>query len=222
MKNKTGIWWLFIGIGACWALLETLLGMFMRDTELYFITGSLLTGLTVLFFAFGYSIAKNPVYLFISLITVIAFKLYDAALLHLPVVHGAVGNPIYAMVVEVLAFLIIVAILREKMFKRNSLLAVSGIFYALIAVVIFPFVKFFTGVPPCVVVGTNYPLSLSFSFVAMFVSAVCLPLGMNLGAIVSKYYAIEDSLELIMNKKLIMGLQGLTTIILLSILLIRL
>jgi hypothetical protein len=52
---------------------------------------------------------------------------------------------------------------------------------ALVAVNLFPLVKFATGVAPCVT-GTSYPLSLYYAPIAVALSALTVPLGVRAGA----------------------------------------
>ena len=58
---------------------------------------------------------------------------------------------------------------------------------ALMAVGLFPLVGFVTGVPACKAAGTAIPLSLYYSYLAVFLSAFTVPLGFWLGARISEY-----------------------------------
>jgi hypothetical protein len=119
----------------------------------------------------------------IVLLIIIAslFKLFDALLLSLPVLHGAVANPIFAFIMEGLAFLIIVSLVKDRLFKKTTSQALTGGMSALVAVNLFPLVKFATGIPACVVAGTGYPLSLYYAYVAVALSLVTVPLGIMVG-----------------------------------------
>ena len=60
--------------------------------------------------------------------------------------------------------------------------ALLGGLSAVLAVNLFPLVKYATGVPACVVAGTGYPLSLYYIHFAVLVSFVTVPLGFWVGA----------------------------------------
>jgi len=136
--NKTEKIWIAIVVGAIWGLAEALVGMYMRQTVAYGMTGSIMTGIVALLLAFGYGAIRQSGLLFISLAMVVLFKLLDAWLLHLPVVHGAVGNPIFAIILEVLALCLVVNIIRPELKSKLYGQALIGALYALIAVTAFP------------------------------------------------------------------------------------
>ncbi|MCK4446449.1 MAG: hypothetical protein KAW56_05155 [Candidatus Marinimicrobia bacterium] len=220
--DKKTLIWIAIGIGAMWGLSEALIGMSMRDTSVYFITGSLMTGIVALLLSFGYASIKKFSFLFVALGMVILFKLLDAFMLHLPVVHGAVGNPIFAMVVELLAFVFVFTIIRKDLLKKIYGLAISGGLFALISISVFPLVKYFTGVPACVVKGTTYPLSIYYSPIAIGLSAIAFPVGTLLGARFAKFLSSEKSLTKELPLKVRWALQGATVIMVSLAVLIRL
>jgi hypothetical protein len=107
--------------------------------------------------------------------------MFDALLLSLPIIHGAVANPIFAFIMEGAAFLIIVTLIKERLFQKKSGQVMAGGLAALLAVNLFPLVKFATGIPACVVAGTGYPLSLYYAYVAVAISLVTVPLGVLVG-----------------------------------------
>jgi len=220
--DKKTLVWIAIGIGAIWGLSEALIGMSMRDTSVYFITGSLMTGIVAILLSFGYASIKKFSFLFVALGMVILFKLLDAFMLHLPVVHGAVGNPIFAMVVELSAFVFVFTIIRKELLKKIYGLAISGGLFALISVSVFPLVKYFTGVPACVVKGTTYPLSIYYSPIAIGLSAIAFPVGTLLGARFAKFLSSEKSLTKELPLKVRLALQGATVIMVSLAVLIRL
>jgi hypothetical protein len=110
------------------------------------------------------------------------FKMFDALLLSLPLRHGAIGNPIFAFFMEAIAFIILVYIVSEKLFRKPAGQAVLGSMGAVLAVNLFPLVKYATGVPACIAPGTGYPLSLYYIHFAVLVSLVTVPLGFWVGA----------------------------------------
>jgi hypothetical protein len=109
------------------------------------------------------------------------FKLFDALLLSLPILHGAVANPIFAFIMEGVAFLIIVSLVKDRLSKNTTSQALTGGLAALVAVNLFPLVKFATGIPACVAAGTGYPLSLYYAYIAVALSMVTVPLGIMAG-----------------------------------------
>jgi hypothetical protein len=113
--------------------------------------------------------------------TAAGFKLLDALLLGLPVLHGAVGNPLFAIVMEGAAFLVIVSVVAKPLAAKPLGQALSGGLGALVAVNLFPLVKYATGVAPCVT-GTAYPLALYYAPIAVGLSFLTVPLGARAGA----------------------------------------
>jgi hypothetical protein len=103
-------------------------------------------------------------------------------LLSLPILHGAVANPIFAFVMEAVAFLIIVSLVKERIAKNKSSQALTGGLSALVAVNLFPLVKYATGIPACVASGTGYPLSLYYAYIAVALSLITVPVGILVGA----------------------------------------
>jgi len=110
-----------------------------------------------------------------------SFKLFDALLLGLPVLHGAIGNPIFAIVMEGAAFVLIISVVSRALAGKAVGQGVAGGLSALVAVNLFPLVKLATGVAPCVT-GTSYPLSLYYAPIAVALSALTVPLGVRAGA----------------------------------------
>ena len=65
----------------------------------------------------------------------------------------------------------------KALVKKHAGRGLLGGLTALIAVNVFPLVKFATGIPACVVPGTAYPLSLYYAPIAIGVSLFTVPLG---------------------------------------------
>jgi hypothetical protein len=178
-------------LGAVWGLSEAALGMGLRSCA-SFLSGSIMTGVALFFIASSWVLTRNI--LGIALIVVITsiFKMFDALLLSLPLRHGAVANPIFAFLVEGAAFLALIFLFNEKLKQKLEGQALLGGMAALLAVNLFPLVKFATGIPACVFPGTGYPLSLYYAPLAVFLSSVTVPLGLWVGA---KIKAFETGLE---------------------------
>jgi len=167
-------------LGAVWGLSEAALGMGLRSCASA-MSGSIMTGVALFFIAACWAISQS--WRGVALLIIIAslFKLFDALLLSLPVLHGAVANPIFAFVMEGVAFLIIVSFVKDKLSKKTTSQALTGGLSALVAVNLFPLVKFATGIPACVAAGTGYPLSLYYAYIAVALSLVTVPLGIIVG-----------------------------------------
>jgi len=167
-------------LGAVWGLSEAALGMGLRSCASA-MSGSIMTGVALFFIAACWVIFQS--WKGVALLVFIAslFKLFDALLLSLPILHGAVANPIFAFVMEAVAFLIIVSLVKNKLSKKTTSQALTGGLSALAAVNLFPLVKFATGIPACVAAGTGYPLSLYYAYIAVALSLVTVPLGIRAG-----------------------------------------
>ena len=163
-------------LGSVWGLLEVALGMGLRTCAAS-VSGSLMTGVALFFIAVGWVATQR---LFVPVLIVLiasCFKLFDALILAIPIIHGAIGNPIFAFWTEGFAFLLLIAVFSQQRFVKRSARMLLGGGSALIAVSLFPLVKFVTTVPACVYPGTSVPLSVMFAPVAILVSAVTVPLG---------------------------------------------
>lgn len=170
-----------IALGAVWGLSEAALGMGLRSCAA-FVSGSVMTGVALFFLAAGWVVSKRISGIVVMVFIAALFKMFDALLLSLPLRHGAIGNPIFAFFMEAAAFIMIVSIIREKLCEKPAGQALLGGLSAVLAVNLFPLVKFATGVPACVVAGTGYPLSLYYIHFAVLVSFLTVPLGFWVGS----------------------------------------
>jgi hypothetical protein len=183
---------LLIAVAALWGLVEASLGMYLRGSCAPTITGSVMTGVALLFSSVGLAYSQRLWAPFIMLLVVTIFKSFDAFLLHLPFKHGAVANPIFAFVTEVVALTFIFWILNKELRDKISGKALVGGLSALVAVNLFPLVKYFSGIPACVYPGTQYPLALYFAPIAIGISIITVPIG---------FYAGEKLRALVTEKK---------------------
>jgi hypothetical protein len=167
-------------LGAAWGFSEAALGLGLKRCAAV-ASGSVMTAVALLFIAAAWVLTRRVagVVLMVALVTLI--KLFDAQLLSLPVLHGAVANPIFAFWTEALAFLVIVALFKESLLTKRYGQAALGGTAALLAANLFPLVRFATGIPACVVPGTAYPLSLYYLPFAVGISLAAVPLGYWLG-----------------------------------------
>ena len=170
-----------VALGALWGLSEAGLGMGLRSCAAY-VSGALMTGAALFFMAAGWMLTRKILAVASMICIAALFKMFDALLLSLPLNHGAIGNPIFAFVMEGLAFLMIVHILRRSLMQKPAGQALAGGTAALLAANLFPLVRFATGVPACVMAGTGYPLSLYYVHIAIAVSMVTVPAGFWVGA----------------------------------------
>lgn len=166
--------------GAIWGLSETALGMGLRSCA-SMASGSIMTGVALFFMAATWMVSRNVLGLCLLIVVASLFKMLDALLLSLPLQHGAVANPIFAFLMEGLAFLILIGIAREKLKQNLAGQAILGGTTALLAVNLFPLVKFATGIPACVFPGTSTPLSLYYAPLAICLSLITVPLGFWVG-----------------------------------------
>ncbi len=166
-------------LGSLWGLSEAALGMFLRQCAST-VSGSLMTGAAFLFLAAAWAISPRLRTMALMVGMAAGFKLFDALLLGLPVLHGAIGNPIFAIVMEGAAFVLILGVVSKSIAGKAAGQGLSGGLAALVAVNVFPLVKIATGVAPCVT-GTSYPLSLYYAPIAVALSALTVPLGLLAG-----------------------------------------
>jgi hypothetical protein len=172
---------LLIAVAALWGLVEAGLGMYLRGSCAPTVTGSLMTGAALFFAAVGLAYSRRLWAPVIMLLVVTIFKSFDAFLLHLPFKHGAVANPIFAFITEVVALIFIFWILDKELRNKVSGKALMGGLSALVAVNLFPLVKYFSGIPACVYPGTQYPLALYFAPLAIGISMITVPVGFVAG-----------------------------------------
>ncbi len=166
-------------LGSLWGLSEAALGMYLRQCAST-MSGSLMTGAALFFIAAAWAVSPRARTIAAMIGLAAGFKLFDALLLGLPVLHGAIGNPIFAIVMEGAAFGLIVSVVSRSVAGKTLGQGLSGGLAALVAVNLFPLVKFATGVPACVT-GTSYPLSLYYAPIAIALSALTVPLGLRAG-----------------------------------------
>lgn len=167
-------------LGAVWGFAEAGLGLGLQRCA-SLASGSIMTGVALLFIATAWVLTRRAVGVVLMVVLVTLMKLYDALLLGLPVKHGAVANPIFAFWMEALAFLLVIAFIKESLAQKKHGQAALGAGAALLAVNVFPLVKFVTGIPACVYAGTGYPLSLYYAPIAVVLSMITVPSGFWLG-----------------------------------------
>ncbi|MBN1225013.1 MAG: hypothetical protein JXB23_17325 [Candidatus Aminicenantes bacterium] len=177
-----------VTLGAVWGLSEAALGMHLKQCASH-VSGSLMTGIALFFIAASWFVSRRILGVMLLIFVASLMKMFDALLLGLPILHGAIANPIFAFITEGTAFLFIMIILRDQLSRKPAGQALSGGMAALLAANLFPLVKFATGIPACVVPGTGYPLSLYFIHYAILFSLMTVPAGFWLGAKIEEFAA---------------------------------
>jgi hypothetical protein len=167
--------------GAVWGLSEAALGLALQSCA-RLASGSLMTGVALFFISAAWVRTRRFTGPALVVALALAFKLFDALLLGFPIKHGAIANPMFAFVTEGLAFLVIVPFLAEAWKRRTVGQAFLGGISALLAVNLFPLVKYATGIAACVFPGTTTPLSLVYAPLAVGVSLLTVPLGFFVAA----------------------------------------
>lgn len=212
--KKTWIW-LAIGIGSVWGFLEAAAGILLHDTPNWIFLGSIMTGVVAFLLAFGFGANRQFRYLWISFAVLVLFKTLDATLVGLPKIHIKIGNPVFAITLEMLAMLASVKLIRGKLSEKTTGRMLTGGLYAVLAVGLFPLVQFVTGMPACIMPGTKIPLSLYCSPIAIGLSSLLFPLGVSLG---SRYESLAPRLVPV---RLRWTLQGVSVLMLFCAVLIR-
>jgi hypothetical protein len=166
---------LIVVLGSAWGLAEAGLGLAL-NTCAKLASGSIMTGVALFFLASARLRARSARGPLLALGLALAFKLFDAALLGLPLRHGAVANPMFAFAAEAAAVILLFAVLgrtAESGFRGRAVLGAGA---AGLSALVFPLVKLATGIPACVVPGTSVPLSIAFAPLAMVAGALAVPL----------------------------------------------
>jgi len=180
-------WGPILVLGGLWGLSEAALGMSLRACAST-VSGSVMTGTALFFLAAAWSVSPKAKTAAAMVAIAAGFKLVDALLLGLPVLHGAIGNPIFAIVMEGAAFALIASVISKALAGKAFGQGLTGGLSALVAVNIFPLVKYATGVAPCVT-GTAYPLGLYYAPIAVGLSFLTVPLGARAGAFLAAFEA---------------------------------
>lgn len=173
-------------VGSVWGVVEASAGVALRGSCARLLSGSILLGTMMFFLATTYSYAREKWLILVLPFIAMLFKLYSALLLRLPVLSGAIINPIYAFYTETLAFVIMLMLLNPRLLEKWWGQAILGGISALVAANMFPAVGVFTGIPACVLPGTKFPLSLWGAPVAIVISSLTVPAGFALGVLIKQ------------------------------------
>jgi hypothetical protein len=203
-------------LGSIWGFAEAALGFGLHRCAAM-VSGSLMTGVALFFIAAGWAATRHYYVPILIVVVACLFKLFDASLLNLPVIHGAVANPIFAFLTEGLAIMVLIAIFTDQRLTKKYSRVLLGAGSALVAVCLFPLVKYATGIPACVFTGTTIPLSIYFAPVAIVFSAITVPLAFPAG---EKIKLAAASFEMAARQKILMYLITPATVVLCLVLIV--
>lgn len=169
-----------IALGAVWGLAECALGAGLQACAKS-MSGSLMTGVALFFIAAAWASSKKVLDVALLVGIAVLFKMFDAALLGLPLGSGAVANPAFAFILEGAGFLAVAALLGRSRGGRTSGRIMIGGAGAFLAVAAFPLVGLVTGNAACLAAGTTIPLAWYYGPMAIALSLLTVPLGMMFG-----------------------------------------
>jgi len=167
---------ILLAAGAVWGVTEVIMGTWLNGCATMF-SGAIMTGLAFFYMSLTWSATRKILPLLLMLVLVILFKMLNALLLSLPVTHGSVMNPAFAFVMQTIGFLLMILIFRKLFFQRLNTRIMTGIGAAAVAVLLFPFAGHFTGSAACLAAGTQIPLSIYTSPLAIGIACITVPLG---------------------------------------------
>ncbi len=172
---------LAIAIGSAWGLSEAVVRLSTRAVCPAGMIGSALTGAALLFFFFGRGAGLKPFSLILTALAAAALKVGTSLAVGVPLLHGAIWNPVFAYSLEMAAFLLVMA--TAGGWAGQSLLrtAFTGGSAALVAALAFPLSGAVTGFPVCTMPGSNLPVSWAYAPVAVVLAMAASPLGLMAG-----------------------------------------
>jgi hypothetical protein len=203
-------------LGSIWGLSEAALGFGLHRCAVN-MSGSLMTGVALFFICTSWVATRR---LYIPIVTVLIaclFKLFDAVLLDQQIISGSVANPIFGFLTEGLAIIFLIAILTERRLTKRYSRVMLGAGSALIAICLFPLVKFVTGIPACLYASTSIPLSIFFGPVAIGFSAITVLIAFPAG---EKIRGAAADYEVVIKQKAFRYLMAPTTMILCLVLIV--
>jgi len=169
-----------IVVGLVWAFTEIAFGTLVTANCPRGMTGSVLAGTSMLFISAAYYSGAGA-WLLLPLGLTVAVKALGAAALGRSVLSGAVLNPSYAYATEVLALVVVVALVGARRMTRLPCGAAAGALTGLLAANLFLPVGHLTGFAACIHTGSGLPLAIYYAPVAAGISVVAVPLGHAVG-----------------------------------------
>jgi len=162
-------------LGSAWGLAECGLGVGLKACASS-VSGSIMTAAALFFIAAAWVSDRKAANVVLLVGIAIAFKMFDALLLGLPLRSGAVVHPAFAFVLEGAGFLA-VGILLPQLTTSLQRRWIWGGISALIAAAAFPLVKFASGIPACLVPGSSIPTAWAYAPLAVGLSMLTVSLG---------------------------------------------
>ena len=167
---------IILATGAIWGLVEFGVGMGLQQCAALY-TGAILTGLSFFWLSFIRSLTRKVAPLLVIAGIAMLLKWLDAWLLHVAWNHGSVLNPMFAFLTALAGFALFSYLFRNGYAGKLRFRVMTGAGAALIAVLLFPLVKFVTGTPACYYGTTGIPMVFYASPVSIAISMVTVPLG---------------------------------------------
>ncbi len=166
-------------LGSVWGLAECGLGIGLRACAAS-TSGSVMTAVALFFIAAAWA-APGRNTLNVALVTAfaIAFKMFDAILLGLPIGSSAVVHPAFAFVLEGAALVGLGTLVVRYLWRSRMSRVFWGGASAFVAAAAFPLVKLVSGMPACVVPGTAVPLAWAYGPLAVGLAMLTVPLGLG-------------------------------------------
>jgi hypothetical protein len=187
---------LVIVLGSVWGLAEAGLGLALQSCA-RLASGSIMTGTAIFFLAGSRLRARRAWGPALAVALAMGLKLFDAALLRLPIKSGAIGNPMFAIVVAGAAIVGLFAVFGRAAGRSLRGRMLLGAAAGLLSAAVFPAVKLATGIPACVLPGTALPLSIAFAPIAVATGALAVPLAYRFVAGFEAWEARRPGLRLV-------------------------
>jgi hypothetical protein len=175
-KSITSNFGIILVAGSLWGIIEFGAGMGLQKCATL-ATGAILTGLSLFWLSLVWSFSKRLIPVLIVLVIAMMFKWLDALLLHVAWNHASVLNPMFAFFTTMTGFILLIGLFRKKFFQNRLSRILTGGGAALVAMSLFPLVKFATGNLACTYAATNIPLSVYTAPLAILIGMITVPLG---------------------------------------------
>ncbi len=175
-RSITSNFGVILAAGSLWGIIEFGAGIGLQKCATL-ATGAILTGLSLFWFSLIWTFTKRLIPVLIVLVIAMLFKWLDALLLHVAWNHGSILNPMFAFFTATAGFILIISLLRNRFFQNRLSRILTGGGAALVAMCLFPLVKFVSGTPACSYAATNIPLSVYTAPLAILIGMITVPLG---------------------------------------------
>ncbi|MFO7958848.1 MAG: hypothetical protein R6X33_17325 [Candidatus Brocadiia bacterium] len=179
-------------VGLVWAFTEVTFGTLVTASCPRGMTGSVLTGAALLFLSTAYYSGASRWMLAVPLLLAVGAKVAGAAALGRPMLSGAVANPCYAYAMELVALVVVLALVDARQMGKLPYAAAAGGVAGLLAANLFVPVGHVTGIAACIHEPTGVPLAIHYAPIAVVLSAAGVPLGRAVGLRAGKWMTSED------------------------------